>query len=70
LELHLAYHESHVPERGPSSPCMHRPDARTVSFTCVRVDSHDVRMSYAPHPPCQGRPRDEPVRLPRSPSKT
>jgi hypothetical protein len=64
--MHFAYHACHVPERGPMSPCMHRPDARTVSLTCVRVDPHEVQMSYAPHPPCQGRPVGEPVRLSRA----
>ena len=32
-----AFHRSHRPERGPFSPCMHRDNARTVSFTHVRV---------------------------------
>lgn len=32
---YLAYHRSHQPERGPLSPCMHREDAHTVSFTHV-----------------------------------
>ena len=36
-ELHLAYHESHRPARGPASVCMHRPEAHTVSFSRVEV---------------------------------
>lgn len=66
LELHLAYHESHLPERGPRSTCMHRPEAQTVSFSRLEVDSREVRFHYVPHSPCAGRPRGEPVTLRRS----
>lgn len=48
----LAFHRSHEPERGAFSPCMHREDARTVSFTHVRVTPAAVEMSYADGPPC------------------
>ena len=50
------FHASHEPERGTLSPCMHRPDARTVSFTRVAVTSREVRMEYAPDSPCRARP--------------
>ena len=33
----LAFHISHQPARGPYSPCMHREDAETVSFTWMTV---------------------------------
>jgi hypothetical protein len=68
-ELHLAFHESHEPERGPYSPCMHRPDARTVSFSRVVVDPRTVRFHYAPHAPCRGRPQGEPLTLAREPAR-
>jgi hypothetical protein len=64
-ELHRAYHESHLPERGPRSVCMHRPEAETVSFSHVEVDAREVRFHYAPHSPCRGRPRGAAVTLPR-----
>lgn len=48
----MAFHRSHVPERGPLSPCMHRDDARTVSMTRVRVTRSAVEMAYADGPPC------------------
>lgn len=48
----LRFHGSHQPERGAISPCMHRPDARTVSLTHVRVDNLRVAMDYADGPPC------------------
>lgn len=46
------FHQSHRPERGPYSVCMHRPDAVTVSFTVVDVDSDCVSMAYAHGAPC------------------
>lgn len=49
----LAFHRSHRPERGPYSPCMHRDDARTVSFCRVRVTPARVAMAYADGPPCR-----------------
>ena len=49
----LAFHRSHAPERGPYSPCMHREDAATVSFTWVQVTSEEVAMAYADGPPCR-----------------
>lgn len=62
-ELYLAFHESHLPRRGAYSPCMHRTDARTVSFSHVQVDEREARFGYVPHPPCQGRPTGPPVRM-------
>ena len=56
IEAALAYHRSHCPERGAYSPCMHREDARTVSFTWVRVDDARVQMRYVPDAPCRGWP--------------
>ena len=47
------FHRSHQPERGPLSPCMHRPDASTVSLTHVVVEDDRVTMAYAPGPPCR-----------------
>jgi hypothetical protein len=61
VELHLGFHESHLPERGPYSVCMHRPDAETVSLTWIKVDRERICFRYAPHSPCAGRPRGEPL---------
>jgi len=52
--LHLAYHASHLPARGAYSPCMHRPDARTVSFSRVAVDSGRAVFDYRADSPCGG----------------
>jgi hypothetical protein len=65
-ELHLAYHESHLPRKGPYSTCMHRPDARTVSFSRIQVDEREACFHYAPHSPCRGRPSGKPVTIPRA----
>jgi hypothetical protein len=49
----LAFHRSHQPVRGPHSPCMHREDAETVSFTWVTVTPAEVNLYYAPGAPCR-----------------
>jgi hypothetical protein len=49
----LAFHRSHQPARGLCSPCMHREDAQTVSFSWVTVTPTEVNLYYAPGPPCQ-----------------
>lgn len=62
--MHLAYHRRHEPEAGPHSPCMHRPDARTVSFSWIEVDENEVRFRYVPSSPCVGEPGPA-TKLPR-----
>ncbi|HEX4955452.1 MAG TPA: NRDE family protein [Thermoanaerobaculia bacterium] len=51
--LHLAFHSSHLPERGRLSACMHREDAKTVGFTQVTVSAGEVALAYAPGSPCR-----------------
>ena len=63
-EAHLAYHRAHDPEEGPYSPCMHRPDACSVSFSWIAVDARQVSFRYQPSPPCRGEPGPA-VTLPR-----
>ena len=46
------FHRSHVPQPGPTSVCMHREDASTVSYTEVIVARGLARMRYAPGPLC------------------
>lgn len=48
-----AFHKSHEPERSARSVCMHREDARTVSFSHIRVTPDHVTFSYHPRPPCE-----------------
>ena len=47
-------HASHLPERGPYSICMHRPDAATVSYSEVTVSARRIAMSYQAGAPCKG----------------
>ena len=49
-------HASHLPERGPFSICMHRPDARTVSFTRIHSGPDEVRLDYHADAPCRPAP--------------
>lgn len=47
------FHASHAPSPSPYSVCMHRHDARTVSFTHISVNSQSIQMLYLPTSPCQ-----------------
>lgn len=49
----LMFHQSHLPERGPGSPCMHRADAETVSFSWVTVTDSEVSFHYSAGSPCR-----------------
>ncbi|MEO8032527.1 MAG: NRDE family protein [Gemmatimonadota bacterium] len=48
----VALHQSHRPERGGRSVCMHRPDAHTVSLTRVEVTTDTISMAYSAGSPC------------------
>jgi hypothetical protein len=48
----LAYHRSHLPERGSASVCMHREDASTVSLTHVHIGADGITMYYYDGAPC------------------
>lgn len=52
-DLLRAFHASHEPERGAFSPCMHREDAGTVSFSHVRVSPREILFDYRPGPLCE-----------------
>jgi len=49
-------HAAHLPERGPFSPCMHREDAATVSYTEIAVSKSGAQMRYMAGPPCRKAP--------------
>ena len=51
-ELLFGFHASHEPVRGPYSTCMHRDDARTVSFSWIRVVAGKLEFRYHPQSPC------------------
>jgi hypothetical protein len=46
-------HRSHTPQSGPFSTCMHRADARTVSYSEVTVSRRSANMRYHTGPPCR-----------------
>lgn len=53
----LKFHRSHEPQKGAFSVCMHRSDARTVSFSRITVRKSGVRkgqalFQYSAAPPC------------------
>lgn len=47
-----AFHADHDGGPSASSPCMHRDDAHTVSYTRIRVGPEAVELSYHGGPPC------------------
>src|SRR5262245_53213242 len=46
------FHRNHQPVASAYSPCMHREDASTVSFSRVRVTSDRIEFHYFANPPC------------------
>jgi hypothetical protein len=54
-----AFHSSHATQPDAYSPCMHRRDARTVSFSWVKVARETVEFFYSPGPPCEWRPGEK-----------
>src|SRR5712691_2539250 len=51
--LLFAFHQSHGPAPSAYSPCMHRADAETVSFSWIRVTASEVDFFYTPAAPCK-----------------
>jgi hypothetical protein len=49
-------HDFHHWHDGAMSPCMHRADAQTVSFTRLRVSHTSVQLTYTAGAPCQAGP--------------
>ena len=58
-------HQSHLPEKGPYSICMHREDACTVSYTEVIVKSQTISIAYLEGAPCKATSWSK-SKLPRS----
>ena len=56
IDEFYALHKSHLPEKSHSSICMHREDAKTVSFSHVSVSSEAVSFEYVDGAPCETRP--------------
>lgn len=56
VESLYSFHTSHGTQRGPYSPCMHRADAQSVSFSWVKVGSGEIDFLYSPDAPCRRAP--------------
>jgi hypothetical protein len=52
----LTFHRSYHPQKSYLSPCMSRSDARTVSFTHIRVTTEEVSIRYQQSAPCSDTP--------------
>jgi hypothetical protein len=48
------FHSSHFPAASAYSTCMHRDDARTVSFSKVNVSRDGIEFFYHADSPCAG----------------
>ena len=53
------FHSSHGKAPDAYSPCMHRDDAETVSFSWVIVSGNSIRFLYSPGAPCQSKPSEQ-----------
>jgi len=51
-----AFHRSHGPARSAYSTCMHRTDAKTVSFSWIQVSRAKTDFFYTPGAPCEALP--------------
>ncbi|MDA9557346.1 NRDE family protein [Vibrio sp.] len=51
-EKHYQYHAHHHEDLAHLSPCMHRSDAKTVSFTHIEVKNKVPIMKYFANSPC------------------
>jgi hypothetical protein len=64
------FHASHSPGRSAYSPCMHREDARTVSFSWIKATREVVEFRYHPDSPCTADPANLSVsKIRRMPSQ-
>jgi hypothetical protein len=48
-----SFHRDHLDGASAYSPCMHREDAETVSFSRVHVSRSQISLAYSPAPPCR-----------------
>jgi hypothetical protein len=53
VEWLRSLHQSHAPERGSFSICVHREDAGTLSYTEVHCDAERISIAYSAGYPCE-----------------
>lgn len=56
LDDHRVFHRDHSPERSAWSVCVHRPEARSVSFTEIELAPAGVLLAYRDGSPCEEGP--------------
>lgn len=56
LDDHRDFHRDHSPERSAWSVCVHRPEAKSVSFTEIELAGDRVRLAYRDGSPCEEGP--------------
>jgi len=49
----IEYHQSHLPSKGYLSVCMHREDAKSVSFSHIHVGAKKTVFNYKNGSPCE-----------------
>jgi len=54
----IEYHQSHEPEKGYLSVCMHRDDAKSVSFSHIHVGVDKTVFNYKNGSPCSSKAID------------
>lgn len=65
-ETLVAFHESHGEGHADAyTPCMHRADAATVSFSRITVQREAIDFFYTPGAPCESPRRGETTRIKR-----
>lgn len=47
-----SFHQSHTPEPGAFSVCMHRDNAQTVSYSHIQINAQQITFNYFPQAPC------------------
>ena len=57
-EAQMEFHRSHLPEKGAWSTCMHRPDARTCSFTRILLKEDTAQIKHISKSPCEAQEGD------------
>jgi len=56
LADHREFHRDHTPERSAWSVCVHRPEAKSVSFTEIELTGDGTRLAYRAGSPCEEGP--------------
>ncbi len=57
-EVLQSFHLSHAGKANAYSPCMHRADAETVSFSWVKVTGSKIEFLYKAASPCSDKPME------------